>query len=241
MKDELINELNQQLAGKTPEEVLAFFLEKYRGGIVQATSMGVEDQVITHMISSITKDMRFITLDTGRLPQETYDLIQQTGEEYNITIELVFPDYRNVQEMTNEHGINLFYKSIENRKLCCNIRKDEPIRRALKGQDAWICGLRKDQTVTRFFNKLVEWDTQHELIKVNPLINWTEKQVWEYLKAHDIPVNVLHARGFPSIGCKPCTRAVQPGEDSRAGRWWWEKEEHKECGLHNRDLPVNKG
>ena len=212
MKDDLINKLNQQLSGKSPEEVLAFFLEKYQSSIVQATSMGVEDQVITHMISRISRDVRFVTLDTGRLPQETYDLIQQTGEEYNITIELIFPDFNKVQEMTNQYGINLFYKNIENRKLCCNIRKDEPIRRALKGQ-----------TVTRFFNKLIEWDTQHELIKVNPLINWTENQVWEYLKAHEIPVNILHSRGYPSIGCKPCTRAVQPGEDSRAGRWWWEK------------------
>jgi len=240
MREELINELNQQLTGKKPEEVLEFFLDKYRGSIVQATSMGIEDQVITHMINGITKDVRYVTLDTGRLPQETYDLIQQTGEEYNITVELIFPDYKEVQKMTNQHGINLFYKSVDNRKLCCNIRKDEPIRRALKGQDAWICGLRKDQTVTRFFNKLVEWDTQHELIKVNPLINWTEKQVWEYLGANDVPVNVLHSRGYPSIGCKPCTRAVQASEDSRAGRWWWEKEEHKECGLHNRDLSGKK-
>jgi phosphoadenosine phosphosulfate reductase len=220
--------------------VLEFFLEQYRGKIVQATSMGVEDQAITHMICSISKDVRFITLDTGRLPQETYDLVQQTCEEFNITIELIFPDYRKVQEMTNRHGINLFYKSIEHRKMCCTIRKDEPIKRALKGQDAWICGLRKDQTVTRFFNKLVEWDPQHGLIKVNPLIDWTEKQVWEYIRANDISVSVLHSRGYPSIGCKPCTRAVQPGEDSRAGRWWWEKEEHKECGLHNRDKHLGK-
>ena len=241
MKEKQVEELNSRFSGKPPEKVLEFFLDQYRGSIVQATSMGPEDQAITHMICGISKDVRFITLDTGRLPQETYDLVQQTCEEFNITIELIFPDYRKVQEMTSMHGINLFYKSIENRKICCNIRKDEPIKRALKGQDAWICGLRKDQTVTRFFNRLVEWDPQHGLIKVNPLIDWTEKQVWEYIRENDIPFNVLHAKGYPSIGCKPCTRAVQPGEDSRAGRWWWEKEEHKECGLHNRDKhPGNK-
>ena len=124
--------------------------------------------------------------------------------------------------------------SVENRKLCCGIRKNEPLKRALKGMDAWICGLRKDQTVTRFYNKAVEWDAQHGLFKLNPLINWTEKQVWNYIRENNIPYNVLHDRGFPSIGCQPCTRAIKPGEDSRAGRWWWEQSENKECGLHNK-------
>jgi phosphoadenosine phosphosulfate reductase len=227
-----IEDLNARVAGD-PRKVLDFFLGEYRGRIVQASGMGAEDQVITDMIAGIDRHTRIFTLDTGRLYQETYDLIQRTGEEYNMTIEVFFPDYKKVQGMVREKGINLFYKSIENRKMCCNLRKNESLKRALKGMDVWICGLRKDQTVTRFFNKMVEWDQQHGLIKLNPLINWTEKQVWDYIRERDVPYNVLHDKGFPSIGCKPCTRAIQPGEDSRAGRWWWENSEHKECGLHN--------
>ena len=235
MKEKLIEELNSRVEGMNPQEVLNYFIEEYRGSIVQATSMGVEDQVITDMIAGIERKTRIITLDTGRLYQETYDLIQHTNEEYGIAIEVYFPDYRKVQKMVKDKGINLFYKSLENRILCCNLRKNESLKRALEGMDVWICGLRKDQTVTRFFNNTVEWDEQHGLIKLNPLINWTEKQVWAYIKENLIPYNVLHDKGFPSIGCKPCTRAIQPGEDSRAGRWWWENLEHKECGLHNRE------
>jgi phosphoadenosine phosphosulfate reductase len=134
--------------------------------------------------------------------------------------------------MVNKEGINLFYDSIENRKLCCHIRKIEPLNRALEGLDVWISGLRRSQSVTRTEIKLVEWDENHKMIKVNPLINWTEEQVWDYIKLKNIPYNRLHDQGFPSIGCQPCTRAVQPGEDVRAGRWWWEEEHHKECGLH---------
>ena len=234
MKDQIIKELNAKLDGMSPEEVLGYFLKEYRGKIIQASSMGAEDQVLTDMITRIDRSTRIFTLDTGRLYQETYDLIQHTNEEYGIAIEVFFPDYKKVQKMVMEKGINLFYKSIENRKMCCNLRKNESTKRALKGMDVWICGLRKDQTVTRFFNKRVEWDEQHGLIKLNPIINWTEKQVWEYIHEKDVPYNVLHDKGFASIGCKPCTRAIQPGEDSRAGRWWWENYEHKECGLHNR-------
>ena len=235
MKEKLIAELNSKVEGKSPDEVLEFFLKEFRGKIIQASSMGTEDQVITRMISGIDHNMRIFTLDTGRLYQETYDLIQHTNEEYGISIEVFFPETSKVENMVSEKGINLFYKSMENRKLCCNLRKNESLKRALKGMDVWICGLRKDQTVTRFFNKMVEWDEQHGLIKLNPIINWTEKQVWEYIHEHEIPYNVLHDKGFPSIGCKPCTRAIQPGEDSRSGRWWWENSEQKECGLHNRD------
>ena len=227
-----IEALNREWADKEPEQVLAFFLKEYKGSILQATSMGVEDQVITGMIAGIDNCTRIITLDTGRLFQETYNLIQQTIEEYGVLIETMFPNYDSVQRMVKLKGINLFYRSIENRKLCCQIRKNEPLTRALKGMDVWICGLRKDQTVTRFYNKLVEWDEKHGLIRLNPLINWTEKQVWEYVRNNDVPYNVLHDKGYSSIGCQPCTRPIQPGEDPRAGRWWWENEEHKECGLH---------
>lgn len=227
-----LEEWNREYAGKGPEEALSFILKQYQGKIVQASSMGPEDQVITHMIAGIDNRTRIITLDTGRLFQETYDLIQHTIEEYGIQIEIIFPDYHKVQEMVREKGINLFYKSVENRKLCCYLRKNEPLARTLKGMDIWICGLRKDQTVTRFFNKRFEWDEQHGLIRFNPLIDWTEKQVWAFIREHEVPYNVLHNKGYASIGCLPCTRPIQPGEDSRAGRWWWESSEHKECGLH---------
>jgi len=139
-----------------------------------------------------------------------------------------------VENMVNEKGINLFYESIENRKLCCGIRKVEPLKRAFRELDVWICGLRKDQSVTRFFTKTVEWDESNGLIKINPILSWTEKQVWAYIKEHDVPYNELHDKGFPSIGCQPCTRAIKPGEDVRAGRWWWETPEQKECGLHGK-------
>jgi phosphoadenosine phosphosulfate reductase len=233
MKAHLVDQLNEKWRGKTPEEILEYFLREYKGKIILASSMGAEDQVLTRMVSLIDRDTRIFTLDTGRLYQETYDLIQHTIEEYGLNIEIYFPDAGLVQEMVASKGINLFYKSIENRRLCCDVRKNKSLERALSGMEMWICGLRKDQTVTRFFNKLVEWDEKHKLLKLNPLIDWTEKQVWQYIRENDVPCNVLHDRGFPSIGCKPCTRAIQPGEDSRAGRWWWEKEEHKECGLHN--------
>ena len=226
---------NKELKGEEPEQVLAFFLDEFKGTILQATSLGIEDQLITRMIAGIDNKTRIITLDTGRLFQETYDLIQHTMEEYGVMIETMFPDYKRVQEMVREKGINLFYRSVENRKLCCHIRKNESLIRALKGMNMWICGLRKDQTVTRFYRKLVEWDEKHGLIRLNPLISWTEKQVWEYIRRHDIPYNVLHDKGYASIGCLPCTRPIQPGEDTRAGRWWWENEEHKECGLHYPD------
>jgi phosphoadenosine phosphosulfate reductase len=136
--------------------------------------------------------------------------------------------------MVAEKGINLFYDSVENRKMCCGIRKVAQLPRAFEGKEAWICGLRKDQSVSRFFNKMVEWDANNGLVKINPLINWTEKEVWDYIKLHSLPYNLLHERGFPSIGCEPCTRAIEPGEEIRAGRWWWENELHKECGLHKR-------
>jgi len=233
MKAHLIEQLNEKWKGKSPEEVLTYFLKEYRGKIIFASSMGAEDQVLTKMIADMDRDTRMFTLDTGRLYQETYNLIQHTNEEYGLNIEVYFPDSGEVQDMVASKGINLFYKSIENRKLCCDIRKNQSLKRALSGMEIWVCGLRKDQTVTRFFNNLVEWDDKHKLMKLNPLIDWTEKQVWQYIKDHEVPYNVLHDKGFPSIGCKPCTRAIQPGEDSRAGRWWWENAEHKECGLHN--------
>ena len=160
--------------------------------------------------------------------------LDKTNLTYGIQLEVFFPDYNEVQRMVQEEGINLFYNSIESRHRCCQVRKLEPLQRAFKGLDAWICGLRREQSVTRQDMQVVEWDAMHQLIKVNPLISWTEKQVWDYIKEHQVPYNKLHKQGYPSIGCEPCTRAVKPGEDVRAGRWWWESPDHRECGLHQK-------
>ena len=231
MKEDVIR-LNEQLKGKKAEEVLDYFLEKYQGHIALASSLGIEDQVLTAMICGIDATTRIFTLDTGRLFPETYSLIGRTNMTYGIRIQVFFPDYHEVEKMVAEHGVNLFYDSIEYRRLCCHIRTLEPLKRAFQGMKVWICGLRHEQSVTRTGNQLVEWDGMNGLIKVNPLIDWTETEVWEYIREHGVPYNKLHDQGFPSIGCQPCTRAVKPGEDIRAGRWWWESPEHKECGLH---------
>lgn len=227
--------LNQKLAGRTVAEVLEYFLKNFEGKVAFSTSLGAEDQVITHFIAGIDQSASFFTLDTGRLFQETYDLMQQTNERYGINIKVMFPDKDAVEKIVNEKGINLFYNSVENRKLCCHIRKVEPLQRAFKGLDAWICGLRREQSVTRTEDQLVEWDANNGLIKINPLIAWTEKQVWDFIKMHNVPYNKLHDEGFASIGCQPCTRAILPGEDVRAGRWWWENPNTRECGLHKKD------
>ena len=229
-----IDELNERFKKSDPKEVLRYFLAEYKGKIALSSSLGAEDQVLTEMVVSIEKDTRIFTLDTGRLFPETYDLIHRTNETYDIKMDVMFPDYHQVEKMVKEKGVNLLYENIENRKLCCGIRKIEPLKRAFKGLDVWICGLRKDQSITRFYSQLVEWDGNNGLIKLNPLINWREKDVWDYINENDIPYNTLHDQGFPSIGCQPCTRAVKPGEDVRAGRWWWEQPEQKECGLHKR-------
>ncbi len=231
---EKIKILNDRLADKHPIDILKYFINNYKGKIVLGSSLGTEDQVLTDMIVRIDKNTRIFTLDSGRLFPETYKLIEDTNNKYDINIEVYFPDKIKVEQMVKEKGINLFYKSIENRKLCCHIRKIIPSQRAMKGLEAWITGIRKDQTISRFFNKVVEWDENNNLIKINPLLNWTEKKVWEYITENNVPYNELHDKGFPSIGCQPCTRAISPGEDIRAGRWWWEQPGLKECGLHNR-------
>ena len=233
--EELLNQIefwNEQFAKKSAEEVLTFFIDTYKNRIALASSLGAEDQVLTKMIAEINPTTEIFTLDTGRVFPETYELMAKTNEKYGIKLKVYFPDAGKVEEMVNEKGINLFYQSVENRKLCCAVRKVEPLKRAFKGLDVWICGLRKDQSVTRFFTKTVEWDESNGLIKINPLLNWTEKQVWTYIKENGVPYNELHDKGFPSIGCQPCTRAIEAGEDVRAGRWWWENPEQKECGLH---------
>jgi phosphoadenosine phosphosulfate reductase len=230
-----IAEWNNRFAKTAPHEVLEFFTAEFGTGICLSSSMGAEDQVLTDMLVKINPNIRIITLDTGRLFPETLNLIDETRKHFKVSIEVFFPDYKLVQNMVKEKGINLFYDSVENRKLCCHIRKMEPLKRALEGMQAWITGIRKDQTLSRFNTNLIEWDEGNEMVKINPLYRWSEKMVWEYIRAHHIPYNELHDKGFPSIGCQPCTRVVAPGEDPRAGRWWWEDQGHKECGLHVKD------
>lgn len=227
-----IAQFNQQFSGKAPEEVLTFFLQTFRGRIALSSSLSIEDQMLTDLIAKTDPTTRIFTLDTGRLFPETYSLIERTRMKYPITLEVFFPEASEVEKMVKEEGINLFYAGIEQRKRCCNVRKMQPLRRAFQGLEVWICGLRKEQSVTRHDMQMVEWDAQNQLIKLNPLIDFTEEQVWDYIKTNQVPYNKLHDKGFPSIGCQPCTRAVEPGEDIRAGRWWWENPEHKECGLH---------
>ena len=234
MNRDLVVGLQSKYRNKSTLEVLSGFIEEFKGRIALASSMGVEDQLLTDMIVKIDPSVRVFTLDTGRLFYETYDLIEKTMLRYKIDIQVFSPDSASVEDMVNRKGINLFFQSIENRKECCRVRKIEPLKRAFQGLDVWICGLRREQSATRIQNQLVEWDESNGLIKLNPLIDWTEQQVWDYVRQNSVPYNVLHDKGFPSIGCQPCTRAVFPGEDIRAGRWWWENPDTKECGLHNR-------
>jgi phosphoadenosine phosphosulfate reductase len=229
-----IDQLNELWSGLTAEEILTKVLELFGNKVTFATSMGAEDQVITHILAKLSKSANIFTLDTGRVFPETYDLLHRTVNRYGLQIKSFYPDTTQVEEMVNSKGINLFYESIENRKLCCHVRKIVPLRRALTGMDAWITGLRREQSVTRTDLKIVEWDGGNGLIKINPLLEWTEEQVWDYIKNNSIPYNKLHDQGFPSIGCQPCTRAIEKGEDLRAGRWWWEMPDSKECGLHGK-------
>lgn len=232
MDQAFIDQLNNRFHQSTPEEILRYFVQNYPNKIIFATSLGAEDQVITHLIACLDKPIPIFTLDTGRLFPETYETLYRTVNRYEIDIQVFFPDAAKVEEMVNSKGINLFYESIENRKLCCHFRKTEPLQRALQGAEVWICGLRRQQSNLRSTHQLVEWDENYQLLKVNPLMNWDEKQLWEFIHTNNIPYNPLHDKGYPSIGCQPCTRAIEPGEDIRSGRWWWEISGNKECGLH---------
>lgn len=231
---ELAAQLCAVFENESPETLLAYLLNRFGRRIALASSMGLEDQVLTDMVVQLDRRARIFTIDTGRLFPETYQLIDKTNLKYDIKMEIYFPDHTAVEEYVAQNGINAFYESIEKRKACCRARKIEPLLRALSTLDVWICGLRSQQSVTRTGVKVVEWDEANRLIKVNPLAHWSEEDVWQYIHAHQVPYNVLHRKGFPSIGCQPCTRAVAPGEDIRAGRWWWEDPSHKECGLHKR-------
>jgi phosphoadenosine phosphosulfate reductase len=225
-------EYHELFSRLSAEEILQIVLGQHAAKAVFSSSLGAEDQVITHMLMQIDKNASIFTLDTGRMFPETYELIEKTEARYDFRINVFFPDYKAVEQMVQTRGINLFYYSIENRKMCCHIRKIEPLKRALNGNEVWITGLRRDQSPTRQDMKYAEWDETNRIIKVNPLLDWTEQQVWNYIHENKIPYNSLHDKGFPSIGCQPCTRAIAPGEEVRAGRWWWENPDNKECGLH---------
>jgi phosphoadenosine phosphosulfate reductase len=228
---EQIRQLNEDL--KSPQEVLKWSLDNLHPRLAMASSFGAEDVVVIDMIMKINPKARIFTLDTGRLNQETYDVMDEIRKKYNINIEVMFPNSNEVEQMVRINGLNLFYHSIGNRKLCCGIRKVHPLNRMLSTLDGWITGLRADQTEVRSQANRIECDEQHNgIIKINPIIEWTWEQTWDYIKKNNISYNKLHDNGFPSIGCEPCTRAIKPGESLRAGRWWWESDSQKECGLH---------
>lgn len=235
-----IEKLNQQWDKVEPETMLRHFMEIYGDRIALSSSLSAEDQALTDMMLGINPQARIFSLDTGRLFPETYALLDKTNLHYGIKIEVFCPQTEALQEMVNTQGINLFYESIEKRHLCCQVRKLEPLSRAFRTLDAWVCGLRRGQSVTRNNMQRVEWDERHGLLKINPLIDWSEEQVWAYVREHRVPYNKLHDQGFPSIGCQPCTRAVKPGEDIRSGRWWWEDPQHRECGLHIKENQNSK-
>lgn len=218
-----------------PEEILRWGLDTFAPRIALSASFGSpEGLVLLDMMHKIDPARtRVFTIDTGRLPQETYDLMDRVRSRYEIEVELYFPRAEAVEAMVRQHGPNLFYDAVELRRKCCGIRKVEPLDRALSGLDAWIAGLRPDQGVTRGDVKAVEVDEVHGgRIKLNPLVRWTREQVLAYVEHHHVPINRLHEAGYPSVGCAPCSRSIRPGEDERAGRWWWETADSRECGIH---------
>ncbi|WP_353183479.1 phosphoadenylyl-sulfate reductase [Parapedobacter lycopersici] len=228
----LVNEVTGLIKDRQPEEALAQLAARFPGELVFSTSFGLEDQLITHLIFENNLPIRVFTLETGRLFQETYYTWNRTLERYQKEIEAYFPDTHAVQQLITQKGPSSFYDSVENRKECCRIRKIEPLQRALAGAACWITGIRADQSDNRQGMADVEWDGTNGLVKFHPIYHWTLDEVKRFVKANNIPYNPLHDKGFPSIGCAPCTRAVQEGEDFRAGRWWWEDQSKKECGLH---------
>ena len=229
-----LEKISEGMENRSAQEVLKWALDTYGLRIGLASSFGSEDVLLIDMMVKISKEKtKVFTLDTGRLNQETYDVIDEIRKKYDIQTEVYFPEQKEVEKMVRVKGMNLMYESIENRKLCCEIRKVQPLNRALSNLDGWITGLRRDQAATRSNIKKVEIDSSHDnIVKVNPLADWTHEMVWDYIHKNNVPYNKLHNMGYPSIGCEPCTRAVQPYEDPRSGRWWWENAANKECGLH---------
>lgn len=223
----------KEVEGKSTEELLQWALSTFSvNNVALASSFGAEDQVLTHLLAATNPKAQVFSLDTGRLPQATHEVIGKTMAAYALNFEILFPDAKRLFRMVKEHGTNLFHDSVESRKLCCKVRKVDALNQKLETLSLWITGLRRAQSQTRTETEVLEWDEAHGLFKLNPLVEWSEEQVWNFIKENEVPFNTLHDANYPSIGCEPCTRAVQPGEDIRAGRWWWETPEQKECGLH---------
>jgi phosphoadenosine phosphosulfate reductase len=229
---ELLNlELEQKAAAV--RERLAAAVGEY-GRVVYSNSLGAEAMVLTDIIWSNVPEIDIFSIDTGRLPEETYDLLEKLQRRYKRTLRVVYPDAEALEGLVAAQGVNGFYHSLEARQACCRIRKVEPFKRAIAGYGAWVTGVRHEQSATRAMAEPVEWDAENGLHKISPILDWTEEQVWQYIRTRKLPYNSLHDRQYPSIGCSPCTRAIQPGESRRAGRWWWEQPESRECGLHPR-------
>lgn len=233
LKTEILDDLaSGRLEHLSPDELLTWSVRNFHPRLALSCSFGNPEGLVLHdMMHRIEPASRIYVLDTGRLHQATYDLIDRVRERYDKEVEIVFPETSAVEGMVREHGMNLFYESLEKRKLCCRLRKVEPNAAYLRELEGHVTGLRREQNVTRTDAKKVEVDA-HGLLKINPLVDWSADDVWAYVRANSVPVNRLHAEGFPSVGCAPCTRAIKVGEDPRAGRWWWENPDTKECGLH---------
>lgn len=226
-------ELSVIYDSEPPEEVLAWAIERFHPRLALSEGGAAEGMAILDMAWRIEPTVRVFTLDTGRLPQETHDLVERVRKRYGITMEIQYPEARHLQGMVGRHGTNLMYESVDLRLLCCQVRKVLPLNRYLQELDAWVTGLRREQWATRSNVRKIELDHDHGgIVKVNPLADWTKAEVWDYIRAHDVPYNELYDKGYTSIGCTPCTRPVQPGELDRAGRWWWETDGPKECGIH---------
>jgi phosphoadenosine phosphosulfate reductase len=207
------------------------------GRVVYASSLGSEATVMTDLIFTHAPQIDIFTVDTGRLPEPTLELLERIERRYQRRIRVVFPEAQRVQNYVADHGINGFYRGLAERQSCCHIRKVEPFQRAIVGYNAWVTGVRHDQSAERARNQPVEFDARYRIQKVNPLLPWTHEDIWAYIRGRSLPYNPMHDAGFPSIGCAPCTRAIEPGQDSRAGRWWWESQDSRECGLQPRKLP----
>jgi phosphoadenosine phosphosulfate reductase len=227
-----LSDLTHQSDRLNIRDFIELLTKQFPGQVTFSTSFSYEDQVIAHEILSNNLPVNIFTLDTGRLFAETYSVWNNTNEKYNTHITAYYPDYRLLEEFVADKGPNAFYESVENRKQCCFIRKVEPLKRALAGNAVWITGLRAEHSPDRNNLSIVEWDETNQVIKYNPILHWTTEQVKKYINDNNVPYNILHDKGFVSIGCAPCTRAIRPGEDFRAGRWWWEDASKKECGLH---------
>jgi thioredoxin-dependent adenylylsulfate APS reductase len=235
-----VHVLAARYEARSAEDIIEWTLATFDSRAAICTSFQAEGMVILDMACRINPDVRVFTIDTGRLPKETYELIDRVREHYGIRIEVHYPDSEDLAQMVSKHGINPFYRSVSLRMLCCEIRKINPLNKALSGLDAWVTGLRRSHSDTRVSTGRIETDEAHGgILKVNPLAGWSDQQVWDYIRANDVPYNELYNRGYTSIGCAPCTRAIQPGEEQRAGRWWWENGIPKECGIHL-DLPRQK-